>query len=187
MAYQLALTQLSLLQLLEKPMCSKNVSGRLSSLWGQGMKKINGSVKMNNTLIRKSIQTFCRRECPEMNKQISEKLLHHDKTAEKYYNVIKRGEEAVATSKFIAETLKGVPTTTCVDKPASESENFEEDAIECVRWSEEDIELLLKEFEGVDSFTMDMTNKMLKEKDSLEKFRDNPKRVIDKLRHLRGR
>ena len=165
------------------PMSSKNVSGRLTALWGRGLKgKFNS--RMNNTIIRKSIQTFVRREHSHMKEKVSDKLLHHEKTAEKYYNVIRKGEEAADTSKFIAEAFKGVPVSTTPLEDIGSSVKV--DAEDNLRWSDENTELLNKMFSDVEDITMDVVKTKLNASDScLISFRHCPKKVLDKLRYLR--
>ena len=89
-------------------MVSKNCSSRLTSIWNKGIsERPNGQRgKMNNTLIRKSATTHIRIHY-EKKEDVADKLQHKVSTQEKYYNVVRKGENAVKTSLFLAKVFKG--------------------------------------------------------------------------------
>ena len=173
-------------------MKSKNISGRLCALWTKGIREVKsgggGRVKMNNTLIRKSIQTFVRKNHKEMKEAVSSKLLHHEKTAERYYNVIKKGEEATQTSKFISGLFKRPYAGTSQIMP-KKSGSPNEGAVCTIsiqpHWSEDQVTILYRAFEDTEMLTMDSVRVKLNNTDSLAPFKDYPKKVIDKLRYMR--
>ena len=175
-------------------MQSKNISGRLSSLWAKGIKEIkSGKAKMNNTLIRKSIQTFVRREHKDMKEAVSNKLLHHEKTAERYYNVIRKGEEATQTSKFISNMFKGSSTISKMPNESKKVDELDKENQEKFtvtssrdRWSEDDINSLQHAFKDVKEITMaNVRNKLDECGEELSMFKGNLKQVVDKLRYMR--
>ena len=106
-------------------MISKNCSSRLTSLWGKGLQTRNsGKIRMNNTLIRKSLTTHIRKHHDDMKDAVADKLLHKISTSDRYYNVVRKGEEAVKTSLFLSSVFKGDPAcnTEPTDKTSIELE-----------------------------------------------------------------
>ena len=96
-----------------KPMASSSCSGRLTSLWGKALPTKNGlKMKMSNTMIRKSITTHIRKYHDDMKHHVADKLLHKISTSDKYYNVVRKGEQAVDTSVFISKVFKGTSSST---------------------------------------------------------------------------
>ena len=143
---------------------------------------------MNNTLLRKSIQTHIRKYHNDMKNVVSDKLLHHDSTAEKYYNVIRKGEAAAKTSHFIAEVFKGHSSEVKSAENSSAVKNPQGTGKVDKRWSDYDETILMESFSDlIKSGEISMENvKAVLEKDArLTKFTHNPKRVLDKLRYLR--
>ena len=164
------------------PMCSKNVSGRLSSLWGKGFKI--GNAKMNNTLIRKSVTTHIHKHHQELKQDVADKMCHKLETADKFYNTRRKGEKACETSQKIVQIFKSAITTEVSKK--IEEVDVPKVAESCT-WSEEDVALLNSIFsdyieEG--EISMQLVRKRVETEDKLQRFAGNIKRLVDKLRHI---
>ena len=172
------------------PMQSRNVSGRLTSLWGKGLKEVKkGTIKMNNTLLRKSIQTHVRRHFADMKGLVSNKLLHKESTAERYYNVVRKGEAAASTSQFISKIFKGTTTAATLKGNTETLQDSTEPLARnrSSRWNENDERLVAEVFSKQilgNEITMETVKETLKQRKELDHLKDNPKRVLDKLRYM---
>ena len=136
---------------------------------------------MNNTLIRKSVTTHIRKNDDDMKHVVADKLLHKLSTSDKYYNVIRKGEEAVKTSLFIASVFRGSPVPCSMDSK-------EESATESIRWTNDHTSLIEEEFTDVISGETEINIAIVKkrlESETLAEIRGNAKRVFDKLRYLK--
>lgn len=165
------------------PMISKNVSGRLTSLWGKGFHG-ESKVKMNNTLIRKSVTTHVHKYRKDLIQPVADKLLHNVDTAKRYYNVVKKGDDAVQVSQEISKMFR---TNDLSDQDitgnVSETENNQAD----IKWDTTNTEELAECFKSVlksSEITMDIVKSVISQNLCLKKFEGNPKKVLDKLRYM---
>ena len=168
-----------------KAMASNACSGRLTSLWGKALPAKNGGkVKMNNTMIRKSITTHIRKHHNDMKHHVADKLLHKLSTSDKYYNVVRKGEQAVETSLFLSRVFKGNSSST-ITKPPEEAPI----CINSTQWTKEETIQIKEHFGDLIHCSTDPTMEEVKirliEREELSRYVDDAKRVIDKIRYIR--
>ena len=172
------------------PITSSNCAGRITSLWSKGIKnrKNGAKVRMNNTLIRKSVTTHVRKHHSEMKDEVAHKLLHKPETAERYYNVIKRGENSTKISLFLSSIFKGQshPGFTPQSNVEALDESEECSTRESKKWSEEDTNLLRECFADYSgNISMGIVKQVILQNKSLKKFEEHAKRVQDKVRYIK--
>ena len=171
---------------------SRNISGRLTSIWGKGMEKKGGKkMKMSNTLIRKSVTTQIHKHHQDLIDPVAAKLLHNVKTAKRFYNVVRKGDDAVETTNKICQIFKGYSGT-----QKNNGATFPEDAdndsnnptsSSRIKWNESDIDMLKVHFSDclqANSITMGVVSSRLNEINELKKFNGYEKKVLDKLRYI---
>ena len=161
------------------PMQSSNASGRLTSLWGKGFQK---GAKMNNTLIRKSVTTEIHKNHKDLIVPIANKLLHHVETAKRYYNVVRKGDDAVETSQKMAQIFK-IPHREMSSSQACNSESPSKG----IKWDDASIAELQQHFsDALQSGDVNMADVRLKisEVPELQKHERDIKKVLDKLRYM---
>ena len=168
-------------------MASGNISGRMTALWNKG--NFDGKKsRMNNTLVRKSLTTHVHTHHHEKRGILADKLLHKLATAERFYNVARKSENAVSTVREIRAIFGRDGTTVNNDNVAIVEEQGANIAAKEKKLSDVENELIVKHFRHIISsgeVSMTEVRGIIESQSDLECLHGKVKQVVDKIRYLK--